>query len=284
MAQKEGLPWVILTKDYYSKAQFLLSSPLDKMTNWVKARYERSVVGKSDALLPVYDEMAEYLKGLIPEAHIKLLTHCYDDDDFIPGEPVPSESERIFRILWLGAVQHFDRKDIEEFFAALVDLLEEGVIDRHSFRARFVGPGGDVVLSWARALGGEQLVELLEIVPLVPHQEAMAELKQATCLLYTQVQIGGRRRLPEFLASKKPILVFPSESGRTMSDRVLRKYGAAKVIDRDKEQIKDVLSAWLQEFNTAGRLELPVNEEVVQSFSASHVAAELDAVLQEVTR
>jgi glycosyltransferase involved in cell wall biosynthesis len=285
LAQKEGLPWVVLTKDYYSKQQFQVSSHLDRMTNWVKARYERSVVGKSDALLPVFDEMAEYLRQLMPQANVRLLTHCYDDEDFIQRESIPTKPGQAFRILWLGAVQHFDKEDIEVFLAALIELLKQGNISRQSFRARFVGPSTHVVSSWSKKLGGDQLEGLLEVVPLVPHQEAMEELKQATCLLYTpQVESGGRRRLPEFLASKKPILVFPPEFERTMSDRVLRKYGAAKIVDRDKEQIKAVLSAWYREFNATGRLELPVNEDIVQSFSASHVAAELDAVLQEVTK
>ena len=165
------------------------------------------------------------------------------------------------------------------FFRALSELVKEGVIGRQSFRARFVGPGVALARSWAGKAGCE---ELLEAIPLVPHQEAMLELKQATCLLFTQKGDGGRRRLPEFLASRKPILVFPPEFEQTMSDWVLRKYGAATIIEPHKDIIKAVLTQWYSSFKAAGRLEFPVNEEVVQSFSAKHVAAALGEVLEEV--
>ena len=93
-----------LTKDFYSEPQYLISSRGEKITNVAKELYEKAVLSKSAALLPVYDNMVEHLKRLLPQTKIRLLTHCYDDEDFNPEESLPPKPDGIFRILWLGAV------------------------------------------------------------------------------------------------------------------------------------------------------------------------------------
>ena len=108
----------------------------------------------------------------------------------------------------------------------------------------------------------------------------MEELERATCLYYVPHDVGSRRRLPEYLASRKPILVVPSCDG-TMSQRALQEYGAA-VITPDKDSIKATLTEWYRRFRDQGRLEIPVREDVVQSFSASRKAEQLHEILEEV--
>ena len=297
LSEEEHLPWIALTKDYYSKPVNIATSKVGLVKtwfkgryvkgvkeglvkNWFKGRYERRVLSKCVTVLAVYDDLAQHLRELLPATDVKVLTHCYDDDHFEKLEACQGNSGGIFRVLWLGTVHGFDRESLRVFFAALGELVKEGVIDPSSFRARFVGPGFELARSFAAGTGCEGL---LEMVPSVPHDEAMKELKQATCLLFTQVHIGGRRRLPEFIATRKPILVYPPEHGNTMSDRVLQSYGAAAIVEADCGAIKSTLTQWYRQFQVQGTLEFPVKEEIVRSFSASQVAATLDRVLLEAT-
>lgn len=277
-ASQANLPWVALTKDFYSKPRYMASSIVARATNWAKGRYESSVLSKSSALLPVFDDMIKHYQTLVPTVKVSTMTHCYDDDDFEGREDALPESPQMFRIISIGEVyDEHDKQALIVFFQALGELVREGIVDRDSFRARFVGGGGNLARSYAQGSGAE---ELLEIIPRVDHEEAMRELRQATCLLFTQVPAGSRRRLPEYLAGRRPILAFPEISG-SMSQRVLNEYGASAIVPAAKQEIKAVLTQWYQRFKAEGELQLPVNEEVVKSFSASGVAKGLDAILEE---
>jgi hypothetical protein len=279
-ARQEKLPWIALTKDYYSKPRQVSDSLMGRATNWAKGRYESSVLSRSSALLPVFDDMVEYYRTLVPGARIITLTHCYDDDDFAGRDCAPQESPPVFRVLSIGEVyEKHDRHALGVFFQAVGELLNEGTIDGDSFRVRFVGGGGERARAYAQGSGAENL---LETIPRVTHEEAMRELRRATCLLFTQVPAGSRRRLPEYLAGRRPILAFPEIAG-SMSQRVLNQYGAAAVVPAAKPEIKAVLTRWYRRFQDEGQFQLPVNEEVVQSFSASSVARGLGAVLEGAT-
>jgi hypothetical protein len=65
-----------------------------------------------------------------------------------------------------------------------------------------------------------------------------------------------------------------------MSQRVLHQYGAAAVVPAALPEIKAILTRWYRRFQDEGQFQLPVNEEVVRSFSASSVARGLGAVLE----
>ena len=67
-----------------------------------------------------------------------------------------------------------------------------------------------------------------------------------------------------------------------MSNAVMRSYGAAAVVPADKDRIKETLADWVVRFQTEGRLELPVNEETVRSFSAQRLAGQLNHLLEEI--
>jgi len=275
-ASQENLPWVALTKDYYSKPQYATPTIMGKATNWAKGRYESSVLSKSSALLPVFDNMVGHYQMLVPGVKISTLTHCYDDDDFDGREYALPESPQVFRVISIGEVyDEHDKPALGVFFKAVGELVNEGVIDSDSFRVRFVGGGGELARAYAQGSGAEKL---LETIPRLTHEEAMRELRQATCLLFTQVPAGSRRRLPEYLAGRRPILALPEIDG-AMSQRVLNQYGAAAVVPAAKPEIKAILTQWYRQFKADGQLQLPVNEGLVKSFSASSVARGLDSVL-----
>ena len=96
-------------------------------------------------------------------------------------------------------------------------------------------------------------------------------------MLYRQKPGHMPRRTSEFIATRRPILAFPSCQG-TWSEDVLKKSGAA-VIASSKEEIKNVIVGWVREFEATRRISMPVNEELVQYFSSHHMAEEVDESL-----
>jgi hypothetical protein len=114
----------------------------------------------------------------------------------------------------------------------------------------------------------------------VGHEEALQCLRRANGLLFQQAPWGNRRRLPEYLATRKPILAFP-DLPETMSQQVLQQYGAA-TIAKDQGDLEALLGHWYRQF-IDGQFVVPaIDEAVVDRFRASAQARHLDQVLRGI--
>jgi len=277
LARQLGVPWVAVTQDYYSWPDELEDLGKGRLANRLKRRYERHTLSRSSAVLAVNDNLADYLRGVLPSTQVEMLAHCYDDDDFERHDPSSECGDGIFRLVSTGLVARTEQPGLQMLFAAVGELLQEKHLSTETFRIRFVGHGGEIVRSCAERA---RCSAVIEICPPIPHDHAMLELKQAPCLLFQQAQWGMRRRFAEYFGARKPILAFPSYPG-SMSERLLGEYGAAEVA-ADKDSLKRVLKSWHDRFQCDGRLALDVNEPLVRTFSASHRARELDAMLTRV--
>jgi GT2 family glycosyltransferase len=137
-----------------------------------------------------------------------------------------------------------------------------------------VGFGNDLVTDCARRAECE---DVLEAIPQLPHADAIAEMKRATCLLFQQAPWGTRRRLAEYLASRRPILAFPHYPD-VMSERWLSERGGAKIA-HTKTEIKAAIVSWYNEFLATGEPSISVDDDFIRQCSASHRASELNQLL-----
>jgi hypothetical protein len=275
--QQTSVPWVGLTKDYYSWPDNLLSSRSSRLVNRIKRSCEAWIMREARAFAAVNSNIADYIHKLAGQTPVTTLPHCFDDDLMMQaqGESVPSP---VFRLVSVGLVAETERPGLNVFFEAVGGLLKRGLIDPQRFRVRFVGHGGRTVRECAAR---SDCVEILEQVPPVPHADAMRELVNATCLLFQQAPWGNRRRLPEYMATRRPILAFPDYPG-VMSAELLREYGAARIAP-NRTVLQDILLEWWQEFLVTGRLKSCVNSEAVDKHSAHRRAEELLALLEGAT-
>lgn len=275
VASCTGIPWIALHKDYYSWPDTMLNGRADRLVNRWKRHQEVRSLGHAHLVAPVNDNISKYLSDHLDGPAIQTLAHCYDEENF--PSPFPTSDRPTFVLTSVGKVDRSEEPALRDFFAALADLQSEGRIDAVGFRVRFVGYGGDIVGNLASRAGCEDVVE---VVAQMPHAEAMEALHGATCLLFQQAPWASRRRLPEYFAARRPILAFPHYPG-VMSERLLREYGAAQIAG-DRESIKAAILKWYREFLQTGRIDVSVNEELVQSFSASKRAEELDGMLRKL--
>lgn len=283
-AREFHLPWVALVKDYWSNTPEVLSvvPPILKIFISLKFAFRRHVEAKvlrdADILLPHCQPVADYLETLVPGARMKIMSNCYDEEDFNEDlQPKVPSPDGIFTALCLGNPTKNQRHDM--LFDAIRDLCSSGAVRRDSFRVRYIGRVPDLIRSYAEAYSCSDLVESL---PEVSHKEAVLYLKQATCLLFPVVAGTLGRRTPEYMAARKPILVFPS-GDRSPSQLILEKYGAA-TFARNKREIAVILGEWYRAFKAGRSMGDPVQEELVQSFKASNRALELQDVLTQVLR
>jgi len=276
-AKKHRVPWIALTKDFYSWPDELLGSRLGRVCNTLKRRKESRFLRGSAALLTVSDYMTDYLRQVMPDLTVDALPHCYDPDAFQDGS-TERDGEGVFRLVSVGrTLREHDCIGLSTLFRVLRELHREGTIHPEQFRVRFVGRGEALVREHARK---HECEKFLEIVPPVVHSEAMRSLSNATCLFYIQTPFGSRRRLAEYLGSRRPILAFPEYAG-TMADRLIRSYGAGKVAT-DKDSLKANLQELYRLYQANGSLELPVNKDVVNGQSASRRAREFASLLDRM--
>jgi glycosyltransferase involved in cell wall biosynthesis len=278
-ARESHLPWVALVKDYWRFVPFATSvvSPIS-LKNAFRKQVEAKVLRDADILLPHCQPVANYLSAIVPRAQMRMLPNCYDEEDFIETPKFKVQSRNgVFTALCLGAQAPTQRFDI--FFNALRDLRASGSVDAGSFHVKFVGGQPNLMHSYAETYSCSDLVEA---IPQVSHEEAMLLLKQATCLLFPNAPDVLGRRTPEYIAARKPILVFP-EYGTSASQKILEKSGAAFVA-RDSREIAITLIEWYRAFKAGNNICAPINEQFVRSFSARNRALELEEILIDVLR
>ena len=223
-------------------------------------------------VIPYSDVLADHIRTITSGVPINVISNCYDEEDYLDHiGPSPESNDGSFVISCVGLIGGYD---LHMFFQALQELKAGG--ECSAMKARFVGAEERILRAYAARYdcnGG------LEVVPLVPHKEAVRQMRQATCLLLPQIPFELPRRTPEYLAALRPILAFP-RCPSAVSEPIIEQYGAAKIAST-KEEIKAILLAWYQEFQSTKRVSAKVNEGFVQSFSARHRAEELNELLEE---
>lgn len=273
-AKRAKLPWLAAVKDYFSFPPNIESeSPNSPLVNWLKLRYEQWILASSNVLLPSCQDLAEHLEKLFPDIPLRKITNCYDEDDYSCCRPREIYQEQLFTTVFAGSMYNYDHG---MFFEALRELAADGLINPDLFKVKFIGAESGIINAEVKRhdCGG-----LVQVIPRLPYAEAIAEIRMASCLLFRQKPGHFPRRTSEFIAARKPILAFPACQG-TSSETVLESYGGA-VIAADKEEIKATLLSWYREFQLTGTVSMPINDDLVQSFSAHNRAKELNAALEE---
>ena len=276
-ACKIQLPWIAMTKDFFSWPDELRKGVVSRVVNRWKRRYERASLRGAKKVLAVNDNIRDYLRDVVKPTPVGTLAHCFADESL---EQPLSDAPRpggVFRIVSVGKVAPSERGGLSWLFQGVAKLLHDGDIQPEDFQFRFVGFGSTIVRQCATAAGIESIVECSEQLP---HAEAMHELTQASCLLFQQARWGNRRRLAEYFAARKPIFAFPSLP-QVMSEKSLQAYRGAVIVE-DWSDAKDCLLAWYRQFVSTGSIQIDLDESVIHQWSSQHRAAELAASICEV--
>ncbi|WP_068142748.1 glycosyltransferase [Roseimaritima ulvae] len=275
-SQKNEVPWVAMTKDFYSWPDSLLSGSRWHPANSLKRHLERRALRKAVSLVTISDYMTEYLQRVLPTVPVCTLPHCFDPDLYPRGSQTTAV-DNVFRLVSVGrSLRKHDSDGLSRLFTALGELHREGRITPERFRCCFVGSGGAFVKSVSKMHGCEAYIDL--IAP-KQHAEAMAAMAEATCLLYLQTPFGTRRRFSEYVGARRPILALPEFAG-TMSDTFLKAYGPGRVA-ADHDQLKTTICDLLNQFSQNGRLDIPYEPADVDAHSACRRAEEMSALLQQ---
>ena len=286
-SKKFNIPWLALIKDYWSiphkhQNAYLYDLNLSRIRLFLQnikhtiRRYqETSILKYAKILVPHCEPIAEYLSNILPAMNIKILSNCFDDDDFHDFKRETLSNPKVFRAVCMGAP--VTDEPYHALFKSLAVLNRMSSIEKTSFRVQFIGNSKELMESYAAFYSCQEIVDIL---PHVDHDKAMEILNTSTCLLFPNRGPTLARKLPEYMAAKKPILVFPYYQD-SASQKILEKYGIS-VIAHDHEDIERTLYDWYRIFMEGGNLTENVNEDLVNTFKASNRALELQELLGSI--
>lgn len=232
----------------------------------------RLVARRADAIVAASSAIASEMHALAPRGPVAVIQNGCDFDDF---DGLAYRAAPRFRITHTGgfAGHRSPRPFLEALARSGTDVT-----------ARFVGDFRAADREWAEGLG---LADRLELVPYLPHGEALALQRDSEALLLIVPDARGRGRsvlsakVFEYLAAERPILAVVPPDGEAA--RLLGETGAAVVVAPDDvdgmaRAIADLESRW-----RAGELDgATLSAEARQRLSRTARAEELAEVLRSV--
>src|SRR5829696_359429 len=198
----------------------------------------RQVARRADAIVAASGAIAAEMSAIAPRGSVAVIPNGCDFDDF---EGLAYRQAPRFRITHTGGFA--GRRSPRPFLEALARSGADVI-------ARFVGDFQTADREWAEELG---LADRLELVPYVPHGEALALQRDSEALLLIVPDAGGRGRgvlsakVFEYLAAERPILAVVPPDGEAA--RLLGETGAAVVVAPDDvdgmaRAIEDLQRRW----------------------------------------
>jgi glycosyltransferase involved in cell wall biosynthesis len=240
----------------------------------------RRTFARVSAITSVTETIAEEARSLAPPGtRTAVISNGCDFDEFAGLEHTPSGRLRI-----LHAGFFFGNRTPRPFLQALSGLLADRPELRDVVEARFVGGFRTADREWAEALG---LGAALRIDGFLPHDRALAEMKNADALLLLIPRSGGRGtsvlsgKLFEYLAAERPVLALVPPEG--MAADLLRSTGFAHIADPDdtdaiRMRLEELVAAW----GDGGLGDRPLPAELRERLDRRTRAAEMADVLRSV--
>ncbi|MFK8030997.1 MAG: glycosyltransferase [Gammaproteobacteria bacterium] len=279
-----GIPWVADFRDSMTEEHY----PKDKRTRnvfrWIERRtvkYATKVVFTTQGTREMYAQRYPEL----PASRWVCIENGYDEENFraaierIAQSSKSPKRDRV-RLVHSGILYRLDR-DPEPFFIAIKNLLELGKLTSGDLEVVLRASGhDDEYRALIKTHGLEAIVTLEQRIP---YADALAEMMEADGLLIFQGS-GCNHQIPakvyECMRSGRPILALTDPIGDTA--RVLTDSGIDTMASLDDTPaIQVALLDFLNKVR-GGSAPLP-NQEYVEGFSRRSKAAELSAILDEVS-
>ncbi|MBE0664057.1 MAG: glycosyltransferase family 4 protein [Bacteroidales bacterium] len=274
--KKLGIPWLADFRDPWTEIDFYNQLMLTDAANRKHKKLEKEVLSAADAVVTIGNNLAESLTKL-GASNVKVITNGFDADDF---GFLPVEIERSFTITHIGSVNK-DRNP-EMLWQAMSELCAENEEMNSKLRLRFVGK---VDFSLKYSLDSHGLMNRTEIIPYLPHQDALRIAASSAALLLLINQTPNQQsivtgKIFEYLATGRPILCIGPESGD--GSMIIRNVNAGVTCEpNDIQALKDGVVRIYKNFTEGHPGEL---KDKIGSYNRKYLTMKLSEVLDTITR
>jgi hypothetical protein len=198
---KYKVPWIAHFPDLWSQNYNYQYGPLRK---FLDRRLELKTLSTTDALVAASQPAAEKLRELHKGKTVYAITNGFDPAEV--NEP-PANLTPKFTITYTGTI--YPRKqDPAKLFAALRNLISDGVIDPEEIEIRFYGPR----MGWLdKEIEQYALSGIVRQYGTIPRQVALEKQRESQVLLLLKLEDPHERggytgKIFEYLAARRPIL------------------------------------------------------------------------------
>ena len=200
LARKNALPWIA---DFRDPIQCHYN-PAYQHFNAINRYLERKIVQSANKVCTTSKEAAELYRKIYPQQPNDKF--CVIENGYVPLPTAPQVTLDKFTLLYSGAL-YGNGRDINGIFRVLQQLKQQQVIQASNFVLRFRGSAK--AERYAKELAALDITDIVEFVPAIPFEQAVAEMQQCSANMLIQddifkYQIPGK--LYDYIQSQKPIL------------------------------------------------------------------------------
>jgi glycosyltransferase involved in cell wall biosynthesis len=230
-----GLPWVADFRDSMTEEQYPESPVKRKVYRWIE---RRTVSCCSVAVFTTQGSLQMYSERYpdLPAERWAVIPNGYDEEIFaevegglrkpdVSAQPVP-------RILLHSGVIYPSERDPSAFFQALAELKRTGLVDSRRLKVCLRGCGREDL--FRPLLQKYDIDDLVELLPVIPYREALAEILTADALLVMQASNCNHQvpaKVYEYFRAGRPVLGLTDPEGETA--RVMADAGLRDIIPLD---------------------------------------------------
>jgi len=225
-----AVPWVADFRDPWTDINYYDELPHTRWARRLDAALERMVLRRARAVTTVSPTWRNLLVQKTDRSATDAVTvvqNGFDVDDLSPGGAAPATDA--FEVTHVGSL--YASRNPTGLWRALRRLRDEGAVP--ALRIRLVGTVDPNV---REALAAQGLMDVTEIIPYVPHDEAVAYMRRAGLLLLSieafpqdEGMITGK--IYEYLAAGRPVVGVGPPDGDAAA--LLRKTDGGRLFGRD---------------------------------------------------
>ncbi|MGH7496603.1 MAG: glycosyltransferase [bacterium] len=266
-----GLPWVADFRDPWARAPWKSEILAGSWRGKVATRLEREFVARADRVILNTDWNAREFSQHYGEKLARkfaVITNGFDPQDFtgLAGQ------ERHAKMILTHTGALYRRRNPLEFFQACENLLVKRKISPQELEIRFIGViAPELYKSFE---GGEQLRQVITVMPQVSHREALRYQMESDVLLIlqpgTSVSVPGK--IFEYIGMRKRILAL-TPAGATAD--IVRENDLGPVLDpEDIPSIENALVGFIEEFRNGG-IQAPSTNGAFKKYDGVELARQL---------
>lgn len=211
------IKWIADFRDEWTNNPYTLDNPHNKIRTNIEKKLENFVLKEADYLItntPVMRENFLKISGLSGE-NFFVIPNGYDEEDFYNMNFDKPKNEK-FTMVYTGAL--YGRRKPDNFFSAIKNLKEKGLIDENKIIVRLIGNYHKDKLQ--AQIDSLNLTNQIEIIGYVPHNICIEHQLSADALILIEGSgIGANAfytgKIFEYMNTKRPVIAILPEGVAT---------------------------------------------------------------------
>jgi glycosyltransferase involved in cell wall biosynthesis len=273
---KYRIPWIADFPDLWSQNHNYQYGPLRK---FLDRRLELKTLSTADALVTVSQPRAERLRELHRGRTVYAITHGFDAAEV--NEP-PANVTAKFTITYTGRI-YPGKQDATKLFAALQDLISDGVIDPGEVEIRFFGPK----TGWLdKEIQQYALSLIAKQYGTIPRQVALEKQRESQILLLLKWEDPRERgihpgKIFEYLAARRPVL---ATGGSNDVVTELLNVTRAGIDAPAVPDVRGALEKLYGEYRVNGKIAYDARQSEIDKYSHYEMARKFSEILNTLAR